>query len=281
MREVEKLKVYKVINSKNFMKELYFAFYAIKKNIQNNLELRASFLASAFGMIINDLAFILLWAFFVKSVGIIGGWTVADIICLQGFVALCFGFIFSVGLGIPKLPDYVASGAFDRFMLSPKNLLIRTATSAFSVPAIGDIIFGITCLSIYSFLIHASIYQILLLILLIIISIIVFLSIVIIIYSISFFFVDADSIAKSLFELFFNPAMFHGGAFQGIMRFIFTFIIPSLLIGTLPVEIVKNISLDKLLLISILAIFWFILSIKIFYFAVKKYESSNFMTFGQ
>src|SRR3989344_493757 len=233
------------------MKELYFALYAIKKNIQSSAELRTSFLMNIVGMSINNTAFIILWGFFVKSVGVIGGWTVADIIGLQGFVAICFGIVFSAGAGIRKLADYTASGAFDRSMLSPKNLLVRIATSSFGVSALGDIVFGI-----------------------------VFLAAAIAIYSTSFFFTDASSVTGSLFELFLTPSLFHGGAFQGAMRFIFTFAIPSLLIGALPVEIVRDISLGKLLLVGVLAIFWFIVSINIFNRAIKKYESSNFMTFG-
>ena len=262
------------------MKELRFALYAIKKNIQSSAELRTSFVMNIFGMAINNTAFIILWGFFVKSVGVIGGWTVADIIGLQGFVALCFGIVFSAGAGIRKLADYTASGAFDRFMLSPKNLLVRIATSSFGVSALGDIVFGIVCLGIYAFLIHASIYQILLIALLVLISTIVFLAAAIAIYSTSFFFTDASSVTGSLFELFLTPSLFHGGAFQGVMRFIFTFAVPSLLVGALPVEIVRDISLGKLLLVSVLAIFWFVVSINIFNRAIKKYESSNFMTFG-
>lgn len=262
------------------MKELYFALYAIKKNIQNSAELRTSFLMNIVGMAANNIAFIILWVFFVKSVGVIGGWHAADIIGLQGFVALCFGIVFSLGAGIRKLADYTASGAFDRFMLSPKNLLIRIATSSFGVSALGDMVFGIVCLGIYVILIHATIYQILLIILLVAISIIVFLAAVIAIFSTSFFFTDANSVTSSLFELFMTPSLFHGGAFQGLMRFIFTFAIPSLLIGALPVEIVRDISLGKLLLVGVLGLLWFIVSIKIFNRAVKRYESSNFMTFG-
>ena len=262
------------------MKELYFAMYAIKKNIQGSAELRTSFLMNIIGMAVNNIAFIILWIFFVKSVGIIGGWTAADIIGLQGFLALCFGIVFSAGGGIRKLADYTASGAFDRFMLSPKNLLVRIATSSFGASALGDIVFGVICLGIYAFLIHATIYQILLIALLVVISTIVFLAAVIAIYSTSFFFTDSSSVTGSLFELFFTPALFHGGAFQGFTRFVFTFLIPSLLIGALPVEIVRDISLGKLLLVGVLAIFWFIVSINIFNRAIKKYESSNFMTFG-
>jgi len=265
----------------NFMKkELKFALYAIKKNIQSSAELRTSFLMNIVGMAINNIAFIIIWMFLIKSVGVIGGWTAMDIVGLQGFIALSYGTILSTANGLRKIADYTASGALDRFMLSPKNLLIRIATSSFGVSAIGDVVFGIVCMVIYSFAISASISQIFLVLLLLIISTITFLSMIILIYSTSFFFTDANTVTSGIFELFFTPALFHGGAFQGVMRFVFTFFIPSLLIGTLPVEIVRNISLDKLLLLIILTIFWFIFSIFIFNRAVRRYESSNFMTFG-
>ena len=262
------------------MKELKFALYAIKKNIQSSAELRTSFLMNIIGMALNNTAFIILWVFFIKSVGNIGGWTAADIIGLQGFNALCFGIVFSVGAGIRKLADYTALGTFDHFMLSPKNLLVRISTASFGASTIGDIIFGIICLGIYISIIHANIFQLLLMAYLIVISVLVFFAVAVTISSVSFLFIDASSISDGLFWFFITPSMFDGGAFQGVMRFIFTFLVPSLLVGTIPVEIVRDISMGKLLLISILAIFWFVFSIKIFYRAVRKYESTNFMTFG-
>lgn len=260
--------------------EIRFVLYAIKKNIQNSAELRSSFLMNIVGMAINNSAFILLWIFFVKSVGEIGGWTAADIVALQGFSAISFGLVFSVFAGIRRLPDAVSSGAFDRFMLSPKNLLLRVATSSFNPSAIGDIIFGIVCLIVYGFLIHIGWYQFILIIALIIIASIIFFAAAVTIFSMSFYFMDAYSVTSGFFDMFMTPALFDGGAFQGIMRFAFTFLIPSLLIGTLPVEITKDMSVSKLILIGVLAIFWFFFSIKIFNKAIKKYESSNFMTFG-
>lgn len=261
-------------------KELRFALYATKKNIQSSAELRTSFLMNVVGMAINNTAFIVLWVFFVQSVGVIGGWHAADIVGLQGFAALSYGIVFSLAMGIRKLPDYVASGAFDRFMLSPKNLLLRVATSTFSASAVGDMVFGVICLVVYAFLIHAGIYQILLLLILLVLATIVFLAMMIAIFSASFYFIDSNAVTNGLFELFLTPSLFHGGAFQGAMRFIFTFLIPSLLIGAIPVESVRDISLIKLGLVAVLAIIWLLLSIKIFGNAIKKYESSNFMTFG-
>lgn len=262
------------------MNDLKFALYALKKNIQSSAELRTSFLLNIFGMSINNTAFILLWGFFVKSVGVIGGWTAVDIIGLQGFVALSFGIVFSCADGIRRLADSTASGSFDRFMLSPKNLLVRIATSSFGVSAVGDILFGVVCLSIYAILIHATFFQIILILLLAIVSSIVFLAANILIYSTCFYFTDAHSVTSSLAELFLTPSLFHGGAFQGWMRFVFTFVVPSLLVGAIPVEIVRSVSWQTLLFSSLLAICWFVLSVFVFYRAIRKYESSNFMTFG-
>lgn len=262
-------------------KDLRFALYAIKKNIQSSAELRVSFLMNIFGMMINNFAFVVIWVFFVESVGIIGGWTAADIIGLQGFTALSFGIVFSLGAGIRKLPDYAASGAFDGFMLSPKNLLVRVATSYLNPSAMGDMGFGIICLVIYSILIHISLVQILLLGILLIFSIVAFLAMAITIFSTSFLFMDSSAVTTSIFELFMTPSLFHGGAFQGGMRFVFTFIIPSLVVGSLPIEALKDVSIVKIILIGILSFGWFILSLKIFSYAVRKYESSNFMTFGK
>jgi len=268
------------VNYLYYMKEIKFALYAIKKNIQNSAELKTSFLMNVFGMAINNTAFIIIWVFFVKTVGVINGWTAADIIGLLGFTSLCFGFVLSVGDGLIRLPNLVSYGSFDRFLLSPKNLLVRIATSSFGASAVGDAIFGLICLVIYGFLINVTIYQVLLIIFFAIITTVIFLSLTILIYSTSFLFVDSDQLTAGIFGFFFTPSLFNGGAFHGLMRFIFTFIVPSLLLGAVPVEMVRNISTGKILLICILTLFWFILSIKVFNKCVRKYESSNFMTFG-
>ena len=262
------------------MKEIHFALYAIKKNIQSSAELRTSFLTNIVGMAINNTAFIIIWVFFVKSVGIINGWTAADIIGLLGFGALSYGIVFSTAAGIRKLADYVAGGGFDRFMLSPKNLLVRVATSSFSVSALGDIVFGLACLVIYGLLVQVSFAQIFSIALLVLISVVVFLAAAIAAYSASFLFTDANSVTSGLFELFTTPSLFHGGAFQGATRLVFTFLIPSLVVGALPVEIVKNVSLEQFAVVGIVAVVWFFLSLKLFSWGVKKYESTNFMTFG-
>lgn len=260
--------------------EIRFAIYAIKKNIQGSAELRTSFMMNIIGMAINNTAFLTIWVFFVKSFGTIGGWQAADIVALLGFTTFGFGVVFAALAGFRRLPDCVNSGSFDGFLVSPKNLLVRIATSSFSAAAVGDVVFGAICLVVYAMMIKASLFQILLIVVLLVLAAIVFLAITIIVYSASFYFTDADAVATGFFELFLTPALFHGGAFQGVMRFVFTFIIPSLLIGALPIETVRAASLSSLATIAVLAVLWFLLALLIFRRAVRHYESSNFITFG-
>lgn len=260
--------------------EVQFALYAIKKNLQSSAELRTSFVTNIIGMCINNTAFILLWVFFVQSVGIINGWTAADIVGLQGFLAFNYGIVMSLAYGLMKMPEYVASGAFDRFMLSPKNVLVRVATSAFGVSALGDVVFGLVTLGIYGALIQISLYQLLLLGLLAIISSSLYLAIMILVQATAFLFIDAESVTRGLFELFMTPSIFHGGAFQGVLRFIFTFLVPSLLLGSLPVETVRHASLETLLLLAVLAAIWLLVAILLFNKGIRKYESSNLISFS-
>jgi ABC-2 type transport system permease protein len=262
------------------LKELRFALYCMKKNMQSSAELRTSFIINIVAMMINNLMFLLIWVFFANAVGTVGGWSAYDVIGLCGFNSLCYGVMFSIFSGIRKLPDYTTSGAFDRFLLSPKNILLRTLTSQLVVSGIGDICYGLICLAFYASIIHATIAQIALALCAIVITIAVFFAVSVCAYSLSFFVTDATSAANAAFELFFTPSMFHGGAFQGALRIFFIFVVPSLLISALPVEAMRDLDVGKLVLMCALAIIWCAGSIWIFYRGIRRYESANFMTFG-
>ena len=261
-------------------KELRFALHAVKKNIMSSAELRASFWLTVFGMATNNIAFVLIWSFFIRSVGPIGGWNVADVIALNGFAAFCYGAVFSSAYGLRQLPETVSSGAFDRYLLSPKNLISRVATGGFNASGLGDMIFGLTCLVIYAALSNAGLPQVAMIAVLAVITIIVFFSLAVVTFSSGFLFADSSNVSNGIFEIFFTPSLYSGGMFQGGMRFVFTFIVPSLLIGGLPVEAVKYSSWPTVGLIALLAAAWFGIALLVFRAAVRRYESANFMTFG-
>ena len=98
--------------------------------------------------------------------------------------------------------------------------------------------------------------------------------------SISFYLMDGYNISNGLYGMFIGNSTYHGGAFTGILRFIFIFIMPSLLLGAVPVEIVKTLSVNSLIMIVGLTIVWLIVSVVFFYKSLRKYESNNLFGFG-
>lgn len=261
-------------------KEIIFALYSIKKNIISSAELRVSFLLNIVGMVINNMSFVIIWGFLINTVGNIGGWDFASVLGLQGFTAIAFGVLFGFCFGIVNMPKLIQNGSFDQFLLSPKNVLVRVATSSFNPSALGDIVFGIMCFITYGYIAQITLLQSVLLIVLSFFAVLVFSGIMIITHSLSFYFSESDSVVRGIFDFFFTPALFHGGAFQGKLRFFFTFIVPSLVVGTLPIEAVVGLSTKTMLLAVVISSFWFLLSIWFFNRSVKRYESANFITFN-
>ena len=109
---------------------------------------------------------------------------------------------------------------------------------------------------------------------------IIFFAFSLICMSISFYLMDGENISQGLQGMFVSASLYHGGAFTGILKAIFVFLIPSLLLGAIPVELVKNTSIGGIILLIILTISWLVLSILFFYKSLRKYESNNFFGFG-
>lgn len=262
------------------MKNIKFAILNIKKNFQNAKELKSAFITSIIGMCINNIAFIVIWYYFGKIVGNINGWEPSDVFGLYAFSTISFGLVCSFFYGIFNIPTYISTGNFDKYLLTPKNTLLKVATSAISTSALGDLIFGIICFVIFAFVSKLTFIQMLVSILLMIITAIIFFAFSLICMSVSFYLMDGENISQGLYGMFLSASLYHGGAFTGILRAIFVFVVPALLLGAIPVEVVKSQSLIDLGLIILLTIVWLILSIMFFYKSLKKYESNNFFGFG-
>ena len=262
------------------MKNIKFGLVSIKKNIKNAKELKSAFITTIIGMSINNVAFIFLWYFFGKTVGTINGFTPFDIFGLYAFSGIAFGLINSIFYGIFNIPIYISSGNFDKYLLTPKNILLKVSTSDIQTSAIGDLIFGLICFIIYIVISKLSLLKIIVSLFLIIIASIVYYSFALICMSISFYVMDGENLSNGLYGTFISVSLYHGGAFNKVLKFIFVFIIPSLLTSLIPVEIIKNLGLENIILFLLLAIMWLSLSIIFFYKSLRKYESNNLFGFG-
>ena len=262
------------------MGNLKLAYINIKKNLKNEKELKSSFIISVIGMAINNIAFLILWYYFGQTVGELNGWKPIDIFGLYGVTSTSFGIVVAIFGGIYEIPSYISSGNFDKYLLTPKSILTKVSTSKVSTSAFGDLVFGLVCFIVYAIINKLTILQLLLFIFLIIISGIIFYAFSLICMSVSFYLMDGKNVSDGLYGMFLSNSLYHGGAFTGILRLFFIFVIPSLLLGTVPIEIINNFSGTNLLFIIGMTIFWTIISVWFFYKSLKKYESNNLFGFG-
>ena len=252
----------------------------IIKNIRNEKELKVSFIITVIGMAINNSAFLVIWYYFGKEVGDINGWTALDIFGLYGFNTVAYGVINTLFAGIYNIPTYITTANLDKFLLTPRNLLIKISTSKFRTSAVGDLLFGVICFIVFACIRKMSLLFILLSLYLMVLVSIVYYGFSLICATVSFYVMDGKNITEGLYGTFLSTSLYHGGAFTGILKAFFTFVMPSLLIGAVPLELVKDFSLNKLLLITGLTLFWFITSIVFFNLSLKKYNSNNLFGFG-
>ena len=262
------------------MGSVKLALLNIKKNFKNEKELKSSFIISVIGMAINNIAFLILWYYFGKTIGEINGWKPLDIFGLYGFSSTSYGIVNSLFAGMFKIPEYITSGNFDKYLLTPKNILLKISTSKISTSALGDLLFGVVCFIVFTIYNKLTIVQLLISFLLIIVSSLIFYSFSLLCMSISFYLMDGHNVSNGLYGTFLSNSLYHGGAFTRVLRIIFIFIVPSLLLGAVPVEIVKNLDINNLIMTLGLTIFWFCVSVLFFYKSLRKYESNNFFGFG-
>ena len=207
------------------MKNIRLALLNIKKNYQNAKELKSAFITSIIGMCLNNSAFIVIWYYFGKIMGNINGWEPIDILLLYGFSTTSYGVVHSIFNGIFNIPTYITTGNLDRYLTTPKNTLMKISTSSISTSAIGDLLFGLICFIIYCFISKITLIKIFISIIFMIITSLIFYSFCLICMSVSFYLMDGENVSEGLYGLFLTTSLYHGGAFAGILRVIFIFIV--------------------------------------------------------
>ena len=262
------------------MGSIKLALINIIKNIKNEKELKSAFLIQIFGMAINNISFVILWYYFGKTIGEINGWTAMDIFGLYAYSTISYGVINSIFAGLYDIPKFIATANLDKYLLTPKNILLKICASRFRTSAVGDLLFGVVCYIVFAFNIHMGVIDHLLSLYFVILTCIVYFGFSLVCMSISFYLLDGQNVSEGIYHTFLSNTLYHGGAFTGTLRFIFTYILPSLLVGAIPVELVKDFNLSKFIIITSLSVIWLIIGIISFNVSLKRYDSNNLFGFG-
>lgn len=124
---------------------------SIKYNIMREMLNKVTFLTNICFMALNNAAFIIQWVILFHLKKDIGGYTMKEVMLLWGLAASTFGLACILFDRAFSLPDLIISGKLDAYLVMPKNVLLSVITSSTNTSAIGDFLYGILVMCIFSF----------------------------------------------------------------------------------------------------------------------------------
>ena len=124
------------------LKELKFLFAVWKANLQSVMEYRGAFLLQAFGMMVNNGIYFLIWVIFFDRFKDVRGWQLGDMFITYGIVASSFGLVSMLFGNAFNLGDIITKGRLDYYLSLPRPVLLHALASRSIASGFGDFTYG-------------------------------------------------------------------------------------------------------------------------------------------
>ena len=245
-----------------------------KINLKVAMEYRISFLIKVFGMVINDVALVVVWVIFFQRFPEINGWRIEDTILLFAIGTTSFGLVMTFGRAIHRISRLISQGELDHFLSFPVNVQWYVSLSEIDVSAIGDLLFGLT---IFFFSGNISPEKFIMFSVFSATSAIILYNFSIIVQSMAFFVGNFEDAADQFFHALLGFTLYPQTVFHGALKIIMLTIIPAFFMATLPVQLINDFKWDLFLILILFAVSTSFLSVAIFKKGLKRYESGNLM----
>lgn len=255
---------------------LRYYFASWKLQLKAVAALRTAFWTQIFGMVVNNMTIILAWYFLFHSFGTINGWSVKEMVGLQGINMLIFGVVMLTSYGIMDLPRQVDRGSLDGLLVKPKPVLLQLSSNHVEITALGDVGLGIILTVLYAVISPFSMASTLLFITSLVIGFVIAWCFLVLLPNILAFYVyDSDSLTRYLSFMFLDSSMYPTGVLTGIFRTFLLVIFPGLLTGAVPLGTLRRFGWQEVAIGAAVTLFWLKFSLWLFRKSLRRYESSN------
>ncbi|HKX73297.1 MAG TPA: ABC-2 family transporter protein [Candidatus Saccharimonadales bacterium] len=238
-------------------------------------KLRGAFTLQVVGMIINNIGLIVAWWFLFERFGTINGWTGAELIAVQGVNMLIFGITVIFSTGLYELPRYVDQGSFDSFLTKPAGILPQITSSAIEISTLGDIILGVVLIGWYIVIAQVSLMAIGLFMAACVLGVLLMWCFTLMPFLLAFYMFDSEKVSRNIAFFYLDTGIYPSGVLTGGIRLVLLTVFPGLFIGAVPMDILRGIGWELLLVGLAVAAFWLFVSLRLFRRALTRYESAN------
>lgn len=248
----------------------YFSF-----NLQSAMEYRVNFLIQSFGMVLNNMAFIFFWwVIFHQLNNQVGGYSFQQMMSVWAIGSAGFGVSQILFGNSMRLTRLIVDGQLDTYMLQPKNILWNILISRTSIPAWGDLLFGMILFFVVG---PRSWYHWSIFLFAVLLAGCLLTAVMVVANTFTFYLGRVTSLGGLIPEFVLTFSIYPESIFQGVTRFLLYTILPAGFISYIPVRLLQNFSwvqFGYLLAFDVGFVglmFWF------FYRGLKRYESGNLM----
>lgn len=250
-----------------------FLCLAIWTNFRLSFALRAAFFITLLLTILKQIMFLVAWNFFFLKYKMVQGWDFNQMLLMYGIVSFSLGALEAFFYGVRDIPKIIETGQLDNFLLQPKNVILNIALSRGDFSALGEMVAGILFI-IYSGYFLKSI--LIILIILAIATLFVF-SLYLYLSCIAFFTRNSADFIRELLLNSVIVATQPNAAYRGAFK-MFTFtVLPVAFLSYLPIEFLRTGHIPFLLYTLLGTLIFFGISIALFQFGLKRYESGNML----
>ncbi len=243
-------------------------------NLSAMLEYRAAFWSQVLAMFFNNVIWVLFWSIFFSRFKIVNGWTANDVLTVWAVGSAGIGLSGAFFGNAGQLPRLITQGQLDVWMLYPRSLLSHFVLGRSSASASGDVLFGYIA---FFALVQPNLERSLLFVLFTVSIMILFTAFRIMAGSFAFFLGSASNLATALEFALISLSTYPSALFEGAAKFITFTLLPAAFIGALPVEAIRDINLEKTVLVLFGTLVFAALSVIVFYAGLKRYESGNLL----
>ena len=257
------------------MKTIRLVLGYLRHNLMSAMAYRGAFLLQVFGMILNNTMLLFFWWVLFNRLPSLQGWDLIGVMTIYGIVAFGFGAANVVCGNSFLVARIIASGDLDYYLALPADPLTHLLISRMSLPAWGDIIFG---LCVFLIAAPGQWARLPLFLLLGLLAGLVIVTFSVLVGSLAFWIGNADNLAGQAINALITFSLYPADIFPGAVRLLLYTLIPGAFIGSVPAELLSDFDWGRLATLVAFSAVITLAAQLAFRLGLRRYESGNLVT---
>jgi ABC-2 type transport system permease protein len=248
---------------------------AARFNLKCAMEYRMNFIVQVLGMVINDLAFVVLWWLFFERFDTVRGWGFKESLLLFSYGATAFGLCFYFAGGAFQLARIISEGSLDSFLTLPRSVIWQVCVSKSDIAALGDIVFGLGAFVMTQ---DVSLEGLAMYLVCSTVTAAMFLSFIILTQSIAFYVGEFKAAAEDLFHMLLGFSIYPATGYDGALRVVVYTVLPAGFMLLLPIDMIQKGHWRYLGVMILALVVLAVTAGVVFARGLRRYESGNLIS---